>query len=39
MIIYLDFIERSLGGLKVVRVQGWYLFWFIPLYVRRITLD
>jgi hypothetical protein len=36
MITYKAWIERKNGGLMKYRCDGWFLFGFIPLYVRRV---
>jgi len=38
MIIHKRWTERRKGGLEKVIMEGWYLFGFLPLYIRQITL-
>jgi hypothetical protein len=35
MIVHKIWVERSRGGLVTTRCEGWYLFGFIPLFIRR----
>jgi hypothetical protein len=37
MITYTFWEVRTKGGLKVATYDGWFLLWFIPLYVRKLS--
>jgi len=39
MIVYRMWRRRENGGNIIVFCEGWYLFGFIPLYVREIKND
>lgn len=38
MIIHRRWIDRRKGGLEKVTREGWFLFGFIPLYIRQLTM-
>ena len=39
MVVYREWIVRSLGGLNKKRWSGWFLLGFIPIYLRIVTLE
>lgn len=38
MIMYRRWKQRVLGGLKIYVWDGWFLFGFLPLYIRKRIL-
>lgn len=38
MIIKKTYIDRRLGGLRMYKIESYYLFGFIPLYIKETEL-